>query len=136
MKRLVLFVLLVGFMAFLGGALAVGSPHAPNEHSGTHAHVPTTTPAANPAPNAHSTTTGNPGVGNQVCYLRVAKQYFKNPGAVFRYIREHSADYGYAANQNPDQWIQNFKAKYPAENATVGLWIATHCGLTPPATQP
>ncbi len=75
-------------------------------------------------------------MGNQVCYLRAAGKYFKNPGAVFRYIREHSAELGFGANQNPDQWIQNFKAKYPAENATVGLWIATHCGLTPPATKP
>ncbi len=128
MKRLVVSLMLVGSLAFLAGALAAGSPHAPNSHSGTHAH----TFATPPGPNPHSTTTGNPGQGNQLCYLRIAGKYFKNPGAVFRYIRQHSADWGYAANQNPDQWIQNFKAEFPAENATVGLWIATHCGVTPP----
>lgn len=126
--------MLVGSLGFLGAALAVGSPQAPNEHSAGHAHTFVTPPG----PNEHSTTTGNPGEGNQLCYLRIAGKYFKNPGAVFRYIREHSADWTdssgnpYPANQNPDQWIQNFKAQFPAENATVGLWIASHCGLTPP----
>ena len=136
MKRLVVFVLLVGMMAFLGGALAAGSEHGPNEHSGTHAQVPSTVPpvtppaagpGSTPAPNAHSTTTGNTDMGNQLCVLYATPgMTHKNPGMMMQYIRQHGItlkDGTTVGYENVVQWLKNF----PNYDGNFGDWINRNC---------